>query len=69
MKLKLVLIMTVIMTCAYSFADEYYDDVYYFPGVTSEYQYKGTKYKVEQNKLTTQVEHMDKLFSNGKPKV
>lgn len=69
MKLKLILLITIITSCTFCFADEYYDDVYHFPGVGSEYKYGGKKYRVEKTSLNTQIQHMDKLYSDGKPKV
>ncbi|MCH5149200.1 MAG: hypothetical protein J1G30_00920 [Spirochaetales bacterium] len=69
MKFKLIII-TAITSFSFCFADEsYYDDVYYFPGVSSEYTYNKTTYKVEQTSLSTQIQHIDKLYTNGKPKV
>lgn len=69
MKLKLILLITIITSYTFCFADEYYDDVYHFPGVGSEYKYGGKKYRVEKTSLNTQIQHMDKLYSDGKPKV
>lgn len=70
MKFKLLLVIATITSFSFCFADEsYYDDVYYFPGVGSEYSYGTTTHKVEQTPLSTQIQHMDKLYTNGKPKV
>lgn len=70
MKIKLILIIAAITSLSFCFADEsYYNDVYYFPGVSSEYTYNKATYKVEQTSLNTQIQHMDKLYTNGKPKV
>lgn len=49
--------------------ENYFEDVYHFPGVSSRYQYQGKSYAVEGTALSTQIRHMDQLYSDGKKKV